>query len=89
MNQASDNPPALTVLYDGSCPLCRRGVMELTYRIFCVSARGCSDGRRAEIDPGESGDWFQVGRHASHLHMMRSVKDDPRLRVYMCRPLHR
>ena len=56
MNQASDTPPALTVLYDGSCPLCRRGVMELTYRIFCVSARGCSDGRRAEIDPGESGD---------------------------------
>jgi len=34
MNQASDTPPALTVLYDGSCPLCRRGVMELTYRIF-------------------------------------------------------
>lgn len=34
MNQATDTPPALTVLYDGSCPLCRRGVMELTYRIF-------------------------------------------------------
>jgi hypothetical protein len=34
MNQARDTPPALTVLYDGSCPLCRRGVMELAYRIF-------------------------------------------------------
>lgn len=26
MNQASDTPPALTVLYDGSCPLCRREI---------------------------------------------------------------
>jgi len=26
MNQATDTPPALTVLYDGSCPLCRREI---------------------------------------------------------------
>ena len=26
MNEPTDTPPALTVLYDGSCPLCRREI---------------------------------------------------------------
>ena len=44
MNQASDNPPALTVLYDGSCPLGRRGVMELAYRIFAFPPEAATMG---------------------------------------------